>query len=198
MFTARLDASNRPALLAHFLALNREDRRMRFGFIARDTSVERYVKDIDFEQDAVFGVQSGETGRQFDGIAHLAFARHHVEIGVSVLEQARGQGIGSALVSRAVVHARNLGIEKLFMHGLSENDVVMRIARSLGISVVTIGCDSEASLAFPATGARSALRETAANAITLYDAELRLEMSPPASRARNQLQAIREERPIFV
>ncbi len=198
MFTTRLDASDRPALLAHFLALNTEDRRLRFGFIARDTSVERYVKDIDFEQDTVLGAHSAKARRQFDGIAHLARARHHTEIGVSVLAHARGQGLGRAMMSRAGMHACNLGIEKLFIHCLSENDAIKRIARSLGMSVATLGDDGAASKALPATGARKVSREAAAIPISLYDAELRLTMSPPASRARNQLQAIREERPSFV
>ena len=129
MFTIRLEASDRPALRTHFLALGAEDRRLRFGFTARDSTIERYVKDIDFTRDAVFGVRNAlDEGRQFDGITHLALDKNHAEIGVSVLEDARGRGIGSALVSRAAMHARNRGIEVLYMQCLSENRAIMRIA----------------------------------------------------------------------
>ena len=174
MFTVRLEASDRPALRAHFLALGSEDRRLRFGYIARDTSIERYVNDIDFNRDAVFGVQSelGD-GLQFEGITHLALDKNHAEIGVSVLEHARGRGIGSALVSRAAVHARNRGIEVLFMQCLSENGAIMRIARTLGMKVVTEGSDSEASMALPAANAASIMREAVTDQIALCDAALR-------------------------
>mgnify|MGYP002134996325 CR=1 FL=1 len=40
------------------------------------------------------------------------------------------------------MHACNLGIEKLFIHCLSENDAIKRIARSLGMSVVAQGVES--------------------------------------------------------
>jgi RimJ/RimL family protein N-acetyltransferase len=190
MFTVRLESSDRRALLVHFLTLGNEDRRLRFGFIARDTSIERYVMDIDFDRDAVFGVQSSlSAGRQFDGITHLALGRKDAEIGVSVVERTRGKGIGSALVSRAAVHARNRGIEVLFMQCLSENRAIMRIARSLGMKVVTVGSDSEASLSLPAADALSIAREMTADQIALCDAALCEVLSPRADHAPTQPEA---------
>ena len=180
MFTVRLEASDRPALQAHFLALGSEDRRLRFGFAAHDSSLERYVEGIDFERDAVFGVPGENRG--FDGITHLALEEKHAEIGVSVLEHCRGRGIGSALVSRAAVHARNRGIQMLFMQCLSENGAIMRIARALGMKVVTEGNESEASLALPAATPISILREAAANQIALCDAALRELLLPRAAK----------------
>lgn len=198
MLTIRLEASDRPALRAHFLALGAEDRRLRFGFTARDNTIERYVKDIDFTRDVVFGVRSAlDEGREFDGITHLALDKNHAEIGVSVLEHARGRGIGSALVSRAAMHARNRGIEVLYMQCLSENGAIMRIARTLGMKVVTTGSDSEASMALPAANAASIANETAAEQIALCDAALCNVHSPNVARrpsvapTLNELQAYR-------
>ncbi len=171
MFTVRLEPADRPALRVHLLALGSDDRRLRFGFIARDTSIDLYVKDIDFERDAVFGVRGED--RSFDGITHLALEKHHAEIGVSVLEHARSRGIGSALVSRAAVHARNRGVQILFMQCLSENGAIMRIARALGMKVVAEGNESEASLALPAADAFSIMREMVVDQIALCDAALK-------------------------
>ena len=174
MFTVKLEESDRPAMRLHFLELGSEDRRLRFGFAARDSSIERYVKDIDFNHDAVFGVHSTQgDGRLFDGITHLALEKNHAEIGVSVLEHNRGRGIGSALVSRAAVHARNRGIEILFMQCLSENRAMMSIASSLGMRVVIEGNESAASLSLPAADAFSIMREMVAEKIALCDAALR-------------------------
>lgn len=184
MFTVRLEASDRPALLAHFLALGNEDRRLRFGFVARDSSIKRYVQDMDFDRDAVFGVHGADGGgRQFDGITHLALTKQQAEIGVSVLEHARGQGIGTALVSRAAVHARNLGIDMLYMQCLSENGAIMRIARALGMTVVTTGRDSQATLAFPGERALRVPQMRVADPIALCDAAL---CDTPSASAQTQ------------
>ncbi len=148
MLPLRLEADDRAAMLTHFLALGSEDRRLRFGFIARDTTIERYVKDIDFTRDAVFGVRNKD--RRFEGVMHLALNRQHAEIGVSVLERSRARGIGSALVARAITHARNRGIDVLFMQCLSENCAIRHIAARLGMHVVTEGVESKASLLLPA------------------------------------------------
>ena len=191
MLTVRLEASDRPALRAHFLALGREDRRLRFGFHARDSTIERYVKDIDFTRDAVFGVRRTQGDEsQFDGITHVALEKNHAEIGVSVLEHARSQGIGSALVSRAARHGCNHGIEVLYMQCLSENCAIMRIARTLGMKVVTLGSDSEARMALPAvkrvvtSSAKPAViaLETVAEQIALCDAALCAELLPNVSK----------------
>lgn len=195
MFTIKLTALDRPALHAHFLALGAGDRRLRFGFPARDGSIERYVNDIDFERDAVFGVQGAD--RRLDGVTHLALVGTHAEIGVSVLEHARRCGIGSALVSRSAVHARNRGFQVLFMQCLSENRAIMRIARALGMRVVADGAEAEASLALPLATPISILRETLADQVALCDAALKHTLlrcsggvagagnGTPASPARN-------------
>jgi RimJ/RimL family protein N-acetyltransferase len=179
MFTIRLPETDRLALRTHLLALNAEDRRLRFGFAVRDASIERYVTGIDFTRDAVFGVQS--EGRAFDGITHLALDNDQAEIGVSVLKHARGRGIGSALVSRAAVHARNRGINLLFMQCLSENRAIMRIARALGMRVVTEGSESEASLSLPAADAVSITRELVSDQIALCDATLKQSLYDPTA-----------------
>lgn len=171
MFTVKLDESDRPALRAHFLLLDAADRHLRFGCAVADTSVERYVAQIDFSRDAVFGVHA--ECRSFEGIAHLALDDKHAELGVSVLEPYRGRGIGTALVSRAAVHARNRHIDVLFMQCLSENRAMVQIATKLGMRVMTQGPDSEASLSLPSANALSIMREMMADRIALCDAALR-------------------------
>ena len=176
MFTIKLEESDRPALLAHFLALGAEDRHLRFGCSVADASIERYVAGIDFNRDALFSVNAHS--RYFEGIAHLAFDKNHAELGISVLEPYRGRGIGTALVSRAAVHARNRHIDVLFMQCLSENCIIMRIATALGMRVVTQGPDSEASLSLPSANPLSILREMMNNGLALCDATLRETLLP--------------------
>ena len=106
-------------------------------------------------------------------VAHLALDDRHAELGVSVLEPYRGRGIGTALVSRAAVHARNRHIDVLFMQCLSENRCMVRIATKLGMRVLTAGPDSEASLSLPSANPLSILSEMMADRMALCDAALR-------------------------
>ena len=185
MFTIKLEESDRPALLAHFLALSAEDRHLRFGCTVADVSIERHVAGIDFTHDAVFSMNGHS--RHFEGIAHLAFDKNHAELGISVLEPYRGRGIGTALVSRAAVHARNRHIDVLFMQCLSENCAIMRIAAALGMRVVTQGPDSEASLSLPSANPLSIVREMMSDGLALCDAALRERLSPHTAAAPTTL-----------
>jgi GNAT superfamily N-acetyltransferase len=181
--TVRLTKNDRPALLTHLLALDREERQMRFGFAARDSSIERYVNDIDFERDAVFGVkQSTGRPRLFDGIVHLALGWHHAEIGVTVLAPARGGGIGSALMSCAAVHTRKCGIETLFMQSLARNPGIIRIATSLGMKVVTTAATGKSMPPLQPAHPEALKRAEDIECIALYDAALLQAVVPPIAQ----------------
>src|SRR5512139_2232739 len=114
--TRELTRLEREKLVTHLLALGAEDRRLRFGMRVSDDTIREYVERIDFARDALFGVFDDELN--LAGAAHLARADEHAELGVSVLPAHRGRGIGSALLERAHMHARNWGIPMLFMHCL--------------------------------------------------------------------------------
>ena len=139
-----LSRLERGKLAAHFLVLEVEDRRLRFGVPISDASVADYVERIDFGRDAVFGVFDDEL--RLTGAAHLARAEDHAELGVSVLPAHRGRGIGGALLERAHVHARNWGIGMLFMHCLSENAAMMHLARKQGMRIAVASGEADAHL----------------------------------------------------
>lgn len=90
-------------------------------------------------------------------MAHLAYAPAPqlpgqpamAEFGVSVLARARGRGYGARLFEHAVMHARNRGMKSLFIHALSENTAMLKIARTAGASVERDGSESEAWLKLP-------------------------------------------------
>src|SRR5205814_3967485 len=109
-----LSRIHRAALLRHFLALDAHDRRLRFGAPARATALRTYVARIDFERDAVFGIFDADL--ELVGAAHLARGSEHAELGISVLAAHRDQGIGGALLMRAVLRARNWGVLTLYTH----------------------------------------------------------------------------------
>jgi GNAT superfamily N-acetyltransferase len=100
----------RERILAHLLSLEPHDRYLRFGYAANDEQITRYVDQLNFERDELFGIFN----RRLDliAMAHLAFSidpqyTSCAEFGVSVAKSARGRGYGSRLFERAVMHARN-------------------------------------------------------------------------------------------
>jgi RimJ/RimL family protein N-acetyltransferase len=148
----------------HLLALSPQDRYLRFGYAASDEQVQRYADSLDFERDELFGIYNRRL--ELIAIAHVAFApvdqpRECAEFGVSVAAHARGRGYGARLFERAVVVARNEGVGMLFIHALSENAAMLKIARKAGATVVRSGSESEAHLQLPSPTLDSRLNEIA-------------------------------------
>jgi GNAT superfamily N-acetyltransferase len=150
-----LGANHRERIARHLLALEPRDRYLRFGFMANDDQVQRYVDSLNFERDEIFGIYNRRL--ELIAMAHLAFSANKkleacAEFGVSVSKSARGRGYGARLFDRAAMHARNDGVSTMMIHALSENAVMLKIARNAGAEVERDGADSEAHLRLmPAT-----------------------------------------------
>lgn len=148
-----LAARHRGRVLKHLLALAPVDRYLRFGYAASDAQIERYVGQVDFARDEVFGIFNRRLA--LIAVAHLAYdtgagpASAPAEFGVSVLEAARGRGFGARLFDRAVLHARNRRVKHLVIHALSENLAMLRIARNAGAVLRRDGSESQALLELP-------------------------------------------------
>lgn len=167
----------RDRIAQHLLALKPDDRYLRFGYSASDEQIQRYVDGLDFERDELFGIYN----RRLDliAMAHLAFApadqhRDCAEFGVSVAEHARGRGYGARLFERAAVVARNEGIGMLFIHALSENAAMLKIARNAGATVVRSGSESEAHLQLPIATFDSRMSEIALERYAEVDFQLKM------------------------
>lgn len=149
----RLAPQHRDQILAHLLGLEPADRYLRFGYLATDEQIGRYVVGLNFERDEVFGIANRNL--RLIGLAHLAYLdatsgqELSAEFGGSVLSQARGQGHGARLFGHALLHARNKGVGTLTIHALSENAPMLHIARQAGATVVRDGSESDAYLRLP-------------------------------------------------
>ena len=150
-----LGANHRERIARHLLALDPHDRYLRFGFSANDEQIQRYADGLNFDRDEIFGIYNRRL--ELIAMAHLAFSADKsldacAEFGVSVLHSARGRGYGARLFDRAAMHARNDGVSRMFIHALSENTAMLKIARNAGATVERDGSESEAHLLLmPAT-----------------------------------------------
>jgi GNAT superfamily N-acetyltransferase len=166
-----LSRLHRASLEPHFLALDGEDRRLRFGMALKDEAVRAYVAGIDLERDAVFGVY--DDALHLIGAAHVARSDGHAELGVSVLPGHRGRGIGGALLARAHLRARNWGVRALFMHCLTENGAMMHLARKQDMEIVVESGEADAWLRLSPADASSHFGEVFAQRVALFDYALK-------------------------
>lgn len=170
----------REQLLRHLLALEEHDRYLRFGYTATDRQVAKYVEGIDFERDQVFGIFNRRL--ELIAFAHLAHPEDfqqngYAEFGVSVSKHARGRGYGSRLFERAAIHAVNDGVKMLYVHALSENAPMIRIARKAGATVEREGSESECYLKLPVASLETRLNELVSGQFGQFDYWLKSELS---------------------
>lgn len=174
-----IGATQRERIAAHLLALEPQDRYLRFGYAASDEQVLRYVDQLDFDRDELFGIFNRKL--ELIAMAHLAFSDNPAcincaEFGVSVGQHARGRGYGSLLFERAAMHARNEGVSLLFIHALSENTAMLKIARQAGAVVVRDGSESEAHVQLPPADLDSRVTELLNEHVALGDYHLKAQV----------------------
>lgn len=171
VITRQLPRHELGAYAAHLLALDAEDRRLRFGQAIGDAAIRGYVERIDTERDTIFGVIDGNL--ELVGAAHLACGAHYAELGISVLPGGRRRGVGAALLQRAQLHARNSGIPEFFTHCLRENAPLMRLAQRHGMQVIVEGGEADGFIALPAPDASSLAAELFVERVGRFDHALK-------------------------
>ena len=172
VFIKELSEHDRPYLQNHFRALSAADRYLRFGSALTDEAVARYVENIDFTRDTMFGVY--ESTFNMVGVGHLSFSlpedlpvltgcerRESIaEFGVSVLAAARRLNVGTKLFDRAVVHCRNKNVDTMYIHCLASNKPMLRIAKNAGMEIHRDHGEVDGYLKLP-QGDRDSLRHEA-------------------------------------
>lgn len=171
-----LGENHRGRITEHLLALAPHDRYLRFGHWANEEQIQRYSASLDFERDEIFGIYNRKLA--LIAVAHLAYAQDQghdncAEFGVSVLPAARGRGYGARLFDRAAMHAANDGISLMFIHALSENAAMLKIARNAGAKVERDGAESEAYLRLPPATLDSRVTEIIEEQIAQTDYRLK-------------------------
>lgn len=162
-----LSERDRRRVLRHLLALDSNDRLLRFGSMIPDAQISAYVDKLDFSRDIVFGVVNNVF--QLVGMGHLAFAsadgrksttkQQIAEFGVSVSASARGQGVGTRLFQRAATHCRNSDVDTLYMQCLTSNQTMMHIAKKAGMRIMREYGEADAHLELPPPSPGSVMAE---------------------------------------
>ena len=188
-----LSVRHRPAIARHLKSLDAHDRYYRFGYAANDAHIQRYVEGLDFERDEIFGIYNRKL--QIIAVAHLAFTSEPecqscAEFGVSVLADARGKHLGTRLFDRAIMHARTEGVNLMFIHALSENAAMLKIATNAGAEVEREGAESDAYLRLPPATLDTHLSDAVEDGLGEFDFKLKVQ----AKRFREFLGVVQEMR----
>lgn len=188
-----LSSRHKPRIARHLRALPAQDRYLRFGYAATDEQIDRYVGGLKFKRDEIFGVFNRRL--ELVALAHLAYSVDPqwatcAEFGVSVSSHQRGKGFGAKLFGHAVMHARNHGVSLLFIHALSENVAMLKIARHGGAAVQRDGSESEAYLSLP----QATLDSQISGLVQEQMAELDYQLKMQANQFRQWLATVQEIR----
>jgi RimJ/RimL family protein N-acetyltransferase len=167
-----LGEKDRERLLNHFLALDEDDRLLRFGQVTPDHVIENYVRTLDFGRDTVFGVFDRQL--RLVGVGHLAYLpvdgdTRTAEFGVSVSESVRGQGIGTRLFERAAIRSRNTHVTTLYIHCLSRNTTMMHIAKKAGMKIEYAYGEADAYLTLAPADQNSIISEMLQEQAAVFD-----------------------------
>lgn len=173
-----LGENHRGRIAQHLHDLSENDRYLRFGYVAQDAQITKYVEDLDFDRDEIFGIYNRRL--QLIAAAHLAFpdsAEHSqcAEFGVSVSASVRGRGFGARLFERAALSASNAGVKLMFIHALTENAAMLSIARKAGAHVERDGPESEAYLKLPSSSFDSVMAEVIGEQLAQLDYQFKVQ-----------------------
>jgi len=144
----------------HLLRLDPEDRYRRFQGHASDARIVEYVAGLDrFRAIVVAWIEDG----QMRGAAELARlgapSLTHAELAVTVEGPWQDRGIGTDLLRRALILARNRGIERVHMICLATNQRMRHLADKFAGRMVDLDGEIEATLALRAPDGFSLLEE---------------------------------------
>jgi GNAT superfamily N-acetyltransferase len=114
----------------HLLRLDKESRRMRFGMAVDDDFIRRYAEQTNRFQSVIYGFFVDRDMRAAAELRMIGENWHgDAEAAFSVESEYQDSGVGTELLGRIIVAARNRGIDRLYMNCLAENRKMQRIAR---------------------------------------------------------------------
>jgi hypothetical protein len=93
-----------------------------------------------------------------------------------VLPSHRKRGIGGTLFEHAHAYARNQFIRTLFMHCLTENRVMMHIAKKSGMTICAESGEADAYLKLPPLDASTLAAEMFNERVALFDYALKSQL----------------------
>ena len=184
MIPRKLTPFDKQKLIDHFMIdIVDNDRRLRFGYEAPDSSVKKYIEDSleNYGYVNMWFVVEVDSLDRFNGkkiiaTCHVSMNKetNTAEMGCTVSLEYRNQKIGQELFNRGITWARMAGAENVFMHCLSENRAIQHIAKKGGMTVVTIDpSEKESTIQIKQNQFEAGFKDMVMDQIAVYDAAIR-------------------------
>lgn len=134
----KLNGLQREMIWQHLLALSEEDLALRFGHYLSSEKLLEYANKVNFNRDIVLG--AFDTQGTMVGFCHsVGYLEHgmpQADIGVSVIGNQRGQGVGLRLLQASFDLAASRGIFNIHIYTLKRNFPMYRLMKKLGGSLI--------------------------------------------------------------
>lgn len=175
--------SELPLVRAHYLRLEREDRSLRFCGQVGDAAIEGHCDGLDWSRAYLIGCFVEGALR---GVAELQLERpllpRFAELAVSVEKPWQKRGLGTRLLRRALVIARNRNVPKLIMLCLLDNVPMQQIARKFADELRIKEGEVEVDVRLPVPTPASLWEEAVSTCFGLIGTWLdRARLGPPAN-----------------
>ncbi len=166
----KLTDHERPLLEAHLLRVGGEDRVMRFMAGVNDDYVRTHVSRIGWPHAVVTGCFVNGTLRGASELWFDTAMTGRCELALTVEHDFQGAGIGTELLRRSLVLARNRGAETAYLACLPQNRKMQHIVEKLGRTVTTSGRGmTESEIAISGPSQLSLWQEIAGDGIGVID-----------------------------
>lgn len=152
----------------HLLCLDDESKYMRFGFHAKyDAIMQMYNRwKENPNKHVIFAIENEDL--EVVAVGHISLEDTPVELAFSVATEYQGQGMGSALMARAIEYCQNRGIKAGCMVCLTSNDRIKKLAQKHGL-LINEGGEILANVEIPAPSPISILHEAVDNNMSAFD-----------------------------
>lgn len=118
----------------HLKALDSQSKYLRFGFIAKDTVIDKLCDLIESDKEHHFLFCIEGSDLEFLAVGHIAlYNDSNMELALSVLDHCRGKGMGNALMSRCLQWCRAHRILSGNMVCLSTNSAIKHLCSKHGL-----------------------------------------------------------------
>jgi GNAT superfamily N-acetyltransferase len=164
---------DRAAYRDHLLRLDPASRRSRFGGGVSDDFIRNYVELSRQLGSVLHGFFVDGALRGVDELRPLGEHRE-AEAALSIERPWQNHGVGSALLKRTVLSARNRGVKRLHMACLADNKPMQRLVRKFGAELSFDFGSVESELVTPHPTPLSLLRESYADTLGFATAALDL------------------------
>ncbi len=155
----KLWAGDRARFRDHLLRLDPTGRHQRFAMSASDDFVSGYAERSFHLDSVIHGWFADGELRGAGELRLIGGAKREAEMAFSVENAWQGRGIGTELMNRTLLAARNRGMRRLYVNCLASNRHMQRLARRFGGELEYESGDVIGLLLPPAPSVGSVMKE---------------------------------------